>query len=153
MFAAAIIVFREVLEAALIIGIVAASTRNLPGRNYWLGVGMAAGLGGSVLVAGFAGAIAELAEGMGQECSQTHGLRRTTVGGGVNACQGSSEFVQSLPAGAAGRQRDGAGANHHDLVDLPLTRHNHGGDGGGLRADPGGIGGVFHIAPGKDRAR
>ena len=61
------------------------------------------------------------AEGMGQECSQTHGLRRTTVGGGVNACQGSSEFVQSLPAGAAGRQRDGAGANHHDLVDLPLT--------------------------------
>ena len=36
MFAAAIIVFREVLEAALIIGIIAAATRSIPRRGRWL---------------------------------------------------------------------------------------------------------------------
>ena len=51
MFATAIIVFREVLEAALIVGIVAAATRTIPGRNRWLAAGIAAGLAGSALVA------------------------------------------------------------------------------------------------------
>lgn len=67
MLASAIIVFRETLEAALIVGIVAASTRDLRSRNTWLVGGIAAGVLGSLLVALFTGRIAELAEGMGQE--------------------------------------------------------------------------------------
>lgn len=67
MLGATIIVFRETLEAALIIGIVAVATRHLRGRNAWLGGGIAAGLLGSLLVALFTTRIADLAEGMGQE--------------------------------------------------------------------------------------
>lgn len=62
-----ILVFREVLEAALIISIVAAATRGLPGRGRWISAGVALGLAGAVVVAGFAGAIAESMSGMGQE--------------------------------------------------------------------------------------
>jgi len=67
MFATAVIVFREVLEAALIVGIVAAATRTIPGRNRWLAAGIAAGLVGSALVALGTERIAGLASGMGQE--------------------------------------------------------------------------------------
>lgn len=67
MFGTAIIVFREVLEAAIIIGIVSAATRGIPGRNRWLALGLLAGLTGSFVVAGFTGHISELASGMGQE--------------------------------------------------------------------------------------
>ena len=67
MLGAAIIVFREVLEAALIIGIIAVATRSMPSRRFWIGLGIGAGLLGSVIVAGLAGRIAELAEGTGQE--------------------------------------------------------------------------------------
>ena len=44
MLGSAIIVFRETLEAALIIGIIAVATRNLRQRNTWLGVGILAGV-------------------------------------------------------------------------------------------------------------
>jgi high-affinity iron transporter len=67
MFGTALIVFREVLEAALIIGIVAAATRGIPGRGRWIAGGLAAGLLGSIAVAFAAEAISTLAEGMGQE--------------------------------------------------------------------------------------
>ena len=67
MLSSAIIVFREALEAALIIGIIAAATRNLPTRTRWLGIGMATGLAGSLIVAALTGQIADLAEGIGQE--------------------------------------------------------------------------------------
>ena len=67
MFATAIIVFREVLEASLLVGIVAAATRSVPGRNRWLVAGIIAGLAGSAVVALFTGRIAELASGIGQE--------------------------------------------------------------------------------------
>jgi high-affinity iron transporter len=67
MLGSAIIVFREVLEAALIIGIIAVATRNLRSRNSWLLGGIVAGVIGSILVALFTGKIAELAEGVGQE--------------------------------------------------------------------------------------
>ncbi len=67
MFGTALIVFREVLEAALIVGIVSAATRGIPGRSRWIGAGMAAGLAGALLVAVGAGALSQLAEGMGQE--------------------------------------------------------------------------------------
>jgi high-affinity iron transporter len=67
MLATAIIVFREVLEAALIISIVLAASKGLAGRNAWVGGGIAAGVGGAVLVAAFAEALAAAAAGMGQE--------------------------------------------------------------------------------------
>ncbi len=67
MFASAIIVFREVLEAALIIGILAAATRDIPGRNRWLAGGIAAGLVGASMVALGTDRIADLASGIGQE--------------------------------------------------------------------------------------
>ena len=67
MLATAIIVFREVLEAALIIGIIAAATRAVPGRNRWLAAGVVAGLVGAGIVALGTERIAELASGVGQE--------------------------------------------------------------------------------------
>src|SRR4051812_6332218 len=67
MLGTAIILFREVLEAALIIGIIAAATRGVRNRGMWIAGGIAVGIGGSCLVAAFASSISGLAEGMGQE--------------------------------------------------------------------------------------
>jgi len=67
MFGTAIIVFREVLEASIIIGILAAATRNIPGSRRWLVAGMLAGLVGSGVVAASTDAIGSLANGIGQE--------------------------------------------------------------------------------------
>lgn len=67
MLGTAVIVFREVLEAAILIGIVAAATRLVPGRNRWLLAGVLAGLCGAGLVAAFADLIGTLASGIGQE--------------------------------------------------------------------------------------
>ncbi|MEO6227147.1 MAG: FTR1 family protein [Thermomonas sp.] len=67
MLATAILVFREVLEAALIISIVCAATRGLVGRGRWISSGVLLGIAGAVLVALGAGTIANVAEGMGQE--------------------------------------------------------------------------------------
>ena len=67
MFATAIIVFREVLEASLLVGIVAAATRAVPARNRWLAAGILAGLAGSALVALSTERIAAMASGIGQE--------------------------------------------------------------------------------------
>ena len=67
MFATAIIVFREVLEAALIIGIVAAATHNVPHSRRWLLAGLLAGLSGAAVVAACTDAIGAFASGLGQE--------------------------------------------------------------------------------------
>ena len=67
MFGTAVIVFREVLEAAIIIGIVAAATRDVPGRSRWLIAGVLAGLVGSGIVAASTDAIGAMASGIGQE--------------------------------------------------------------------------------------
>ena len=67
MISAAIIVFRETLEASLILGIVAAATVGVPKRGRWLVAGVAAGIGGALIVASMTEQIAELAYGMGQE--------------------------------------------------------------------------------------
>ena len=67
MFGSALIVFRESLEAALLIGIIAASTRGLAFRNQWLAIGIAAGVAGSFVVAWLTESIAEMAGGSGQE--------------------------------------------------------------------------------------
>jgi high-affinity iron transporter len=66
-FATAIIVYREVLEAAILVGIVAAATRGIPGRTRWLAAGIGAGLLGAAIVALSTERIAALASGMGQE--------------------------------------------------------------------------------------
>jgi high-affinity iron transporter len=65
--AALIIVFREVFEAGLIVGIVLAVTRTVPHRNRWIGGGVLAGVLLACVVAAFAGALSNLFAGMGQE--------------------------------------------------------------------------------------
>jgi high-affinity iron transporter len=67
MFGALIIVFREVIEAGLIIGIVLAATRGVSGRGHWVLTGVLAGTLGAGIVALFAEAIANAFEGAGQE--------------------------------------------------------------------------------------
>ena len=67
MLATAIIVFREVLEAALVVGIVLAASRDVPRRGLWVAGGVAAGILGAALVAAFADAIAAAVDGIGQE--------------------------------------------------------------------------------------
>jgi high-affinity iron transporter len=67
MLGSLVIVFREVLEAGLIIGIVMAATRGVEGRGRWVVIGVGAGILGAGVVAAFAGAIAEAFEGAGQE--------------------------------------------------------------------------------------
>jgi high-affinity iron transporter len=67
MLATAIIVFREVLEAALIVGIVMAASRGALGRGLWVGGGISGGILGALGVAAAAGTIASMAQGIGQE--------------------------------------------------------------------------------------
>jgi high-affinity iron transporter len=67
MLAALIIVFREVFEAGLIVGIVLAVTGSIPHRNSWIGGGVLAGVVAASVVAAFAGALSQLFAGMGQE--------------------------------------------------------------------------------------
>jgi len=67
MLASALIVFREVFEAGLILGIVLSATRGVAGRAYWVLGGVLGGLFGACLVAAFAGAIGEAMQGSGQE--------------------------------------------------------------------------------------
>lgn len=67
MFSSALIVFRESLDAALLIGIFAAAARGLPQRNRWLGIGIAAGLFGALVVGALSEPLANLASGAGQD--------------------------------------------------------------------------------------
>ena len=67
MLATAIIVFREVLEAALIVGIVLAATQGVPRHGVWVARGIGVGALGAAVVAGFAETIASAAAGVGQE--------------------------------------------------------------------------------------
>jgi high-affinity iron transporter len=67
MLGALVIVFREVIEAGLIIGIVMAATRGVAGRGRWVTIGVVSGVVGATVVAGFAGAISQAFEGAGQE--------------------------------------------------------------------------------------
>jgi high-affinity iron transporter len=67
MLATILIVFREVIEAGLIVGIVLAATEGVPRRGIWVGYGVVAGVAGACVVAGFAGQLASLFEGSGEE--------------------------------------------------------------------------------------
>jgi high-affinity iron transporter len=63
----ALLVFREVLEAALVISIVCAATRGVSRRGAYVAAGIGIGIAGALLVALGAGRIAQLAGGSGQE--------------------------------------------------------------------------------------
>jgi high-affinity iron transporter len=67
MFSAAIIVFRESLEAFLIISIMVAATRGISHRGKWIAGGVLIGLLGSAVVASGMERISNVADGMGQE--------------------------------------------------------------------------------------
>ena len=67
MLGAAVIVFREVLEAALIIAIVMGASRGVAARGRWILAGTIIGILGATVVAAFTGAIADALEGRGQE--------------------------------------------------------------------------------------
>jgi high-affinity iron transporter len=62
-----VIVFREVFEAGLIIGIVMAVTSGVAGRGRWVTGGVVAGVLGACIVALFTGGISQLFHGSGQE--------------------------------------------------------------------------------------
>src|SRR5512146_506558 len=67
MLGSAIIVFREVLEAALIVAVVMGASRGARQRGRWVMAGIALGIIGACVVAIFAGRISDAAEGRGQE--------------------------------------------------------------------------------------
>jgi high-affinity iron transporter len=67
MLGAAVIVFREVIEAGLIIGIVLAVTRTVPRRGLWVAAGVLVASLGAGLLALFAERIADAFAGSGQE--------------------------------------------------------------------------------------
>ena len=67
MIGALIIVFREMIEAGLIVGIVMAATQTVSGSRKWIAGGILAGIFGSCIVAAFTGTIAQLFNGFGQE--------------------------------------------------------------------------------------
>lgn len=67
MLAALLIVLREVLEAGLVVGIVMAATRGVPGRGPMVSLGVAGGALGACVVAAFASRISGLFAGGGQE--------------------------------------------------------------------------------------
>ncbi|HTK85158.1 MAG TPA: FTR1 family protein [Patescibacteria group bacterium] len=67
MLSAAIVIFREVFEIVLIVGIILAATRNVPSRLKAIGLGFGSGIAGATLIAFFTREISEFAEGMGQE--------------------------------------------------------------------------------------
>lgn len=67
MLATLLIVFREVIEAGIVVGIVLAATKGVKGRGFWVGAGVGVGILGAGVVALFAREIADLFEGWGQE--------------------------------------------------------------------------------------
>ncbi len=54
MLATLIIVFREVIEAGLIVGIVLSATQGVARRTLWVAIGVGAGVAGACVVAAFA---------------------------------------------------------------------------------------------------
>jgi high-affinity iron transporter len=67
MLSTALIVFREVLEASLVVSIVLAATKGVLNRGWWVGGGLLGGVIGAGLIAAFADVISSWASGMGQE--------------------------------------------------------------------------------------
>ena len=95
-----IIVFREVLEAGLIVGIVLAATESVPRRLVWVSGGIAVGIAGAALVAAFARFLSSMMEGMGQEVFNAQYSGRSITHAWV------AQYLDGQPW-----QRNGAGRN------------------------------------------
>jgi len=67
MLAALVIVFREAIEAGLIVGIVLAATKGVPRRSGYVAFGILGGAFGACLLAAFAGQLSHLFAGTGQD--------------------------------------------------------------------------------------
>ena len=67
MLAAAIIIFREIIEAGLIVGIVLAVTQGVSYRGRWVSGGVIGGLLGACIVAFFADTLSKAMSGIGTE--------------------------------------------------------------------------------------
>lgn len=67
MIAALLIVFREVLEAGIVTGVVLAASEGIRHRGLWICLGILGGLSGSALLALFADQIASTFDGSGQD--------------------------------------------------------------------------------------
>ena len=67
MLASLLIVFREVLEGGLVVGIILAATVGIAHRGFYIAGGIAAGIAGAGLLAVFAGALTNALSGNGQE--------------------------------------------------------------------------------------
>ncbi|HOO82257.1 MAG TPA: FTR1 family protein [Alphaproteobacteria bacterium] len=67
MFPTATIVFREIIEVALVVSIVLAATRGMPSRIHLVLAGLGVGVFGSVVIAFFTDAISQAIDGIGQE--------------------------------------------------------------------------------------
>jgi high-affinity iron transporter len=67
MLSTAVIVFRETLEAALVVSIIMAASYGVARRGLWVGSGVAVGFAGACIVAASASAITAAVEGIGQE--------------------------------------------------------------------------------------
>ncbi len=62
-----IVVFREILEVALILGILSAATKEISGRSKWILSGLGLGIIASIILAFFTDNISNGLDGMGQE--------------------------------------------------------------------------------------
>jgi high-affinity iron transporter len=123
MLPTALIVFREVLEAALVVGIVLAASQGVPRRGAWVGAGVAAGIAGAALVAGFAEQIASALAGVGQELFNAAVLF-TAVGmlGWHNVWMGRHGRELAVEAGDVGKLvRSGARPLHALAVVVGLA--------------------------------
>ncbi len=66
MISALIIVFREMLEMALVLGVLLAATEGMPGTRRWIGIGSLAGAAGAFLIALFMDEMENAATGDGE---------------------------------------------------------------------------------------
>lgn len=99
MLGIALLVFREVLEAALIVTVVAAATRGVPRRSVFVGGGIALGVIGAIVVAVCMGFIEGSLGGIGQEVFQAAVLLTAVVMIGWHVTWMSShgkEMVQQM---------------------------------------------------------
>ncbi|MEM7022815.1 MAG: FTR1 family protein [Pseudomonadota bacterium] len=67
MIATLIIVFREVLEAGLVVSVVMAATRGVPRRGLYVTVGVLLGVLGASILAAFADQVAHMFQGVGRQ--------------------------------------------------------------------------------------
>jgi len=70
MLGAMLIVFREILEAALVVGVASAAVKGLPHRGRVVGSGIALGVTGAVIVGIAIDAVSQFAHGTGQQLFQ-----------------------------------------------------------------------------------